>query len=368
MTFIRNTPFHLRSSAFHSSTSQLEGHTTMKALSIDEPGKSRLVELDVPAPADDEVLLRVDRIGFCGSDLSTFRGLNPLVSYPRIPGHEIGATIETKGAGVPDEFHVGQQVLVLPYTACGKCSSCLQGRTNCCKANETLGVQRDGAMSEYFTAPWQKLMSSPKLSVAELALVEPLTVGFHAVARGRVSSDDIVGVFGCGAIGLGVIAGAAARGATVIAIDLDDAKLDLAVKCGASVGINSGREDLHARLMKLTDGHGPHVMVEAVGLPQTFRSAVDEVCFAGRVVYIGWAKAPVEYETKFFILKELDVLGSRNALPADFQAVITMLEGGNFPVDEVVTETVPITAAVDILAKWNESPASFTKIHVDMTK
>ena len=239
-------------------------------------------------------MIRIDRIGFCGSDLSTFRGLNPLVKYPRIPGHEIGATIETKGNDVPAEFQIGQHVLVLPYTACGSCSACLQGRTNCCKSNETLGIQRNGAMSEYFTAPWHKLMTSPKLSVAELALVEPLTVGFHAVARGRVTSDDVVGVFGCGAIGLGVIAGAAARGAKVIAIDLDDTKIELALKCGASVGINSGREDLHARLLELTNGHGPHVIVEAVGLPQTFRSAVEEVCFAGRVVYIGYAKAPCE--------------------------------------------------------------------------
>jgi 2-desacetyl-2-hydroxyethyl bacteriochlorophyllide A dehydrogenase len=339
----------------------------MKALSIDEPGKSSLIELEKPTPAADEVLIRIDRIGFCGSDLSTFRGLNPLVKYPRIPGHEIGATIEAMGSDVPDEYQVGQHVLVLPYTACGKCSSCLQGRTNCCKSNETLGIQRDGAMSEYFTAPWQKLMTSPKLSVAELALVEPLTVGFHAVARGRVTSDDVVGVFGCGAIGLGVIAGAAARGAKVIAIDLDDAKIELAIQCGATVGINSGREDLHERFQELTDGHGPQVIVEAVGLPQTFRSAVEEVCFAGRVVYIGYAKAPVEYETKYFVMKELDILGSRNAMPEDFQAVIDMLEDGKFPVDEVITETVPISSAVEILSKWNDDPGKFTKIHLDMS-
>ncbi|MEM8946503.1 MAG: zinc-binding alcohol dehydrogenase family protein [Planctomycetota bacterium] len=339
----------------------------MKAFSIDAPGKSSVIDVDRPNPSADEVLLQVHRIGYCGTDLNTFRGLNPLVSYPRIPGHEIGASLVEVGAEVPDEISVGQNVLVLPYNACGKCSACLQGRTNCCRDNRTLGVQQDGAMSEYFATSWKKLRTSPTLSLSELALVEPLTVGFHAVARGRVAAADSVAVFGCGAIGLGAIAGAAARGASVIAIDLDDAKLELAKKCGATYGINSGTEDLHARLHALTESLGPHVIIEAVGLPQTFRSAVEEVCFAGRVVYIGYAKAPVEYETKFFILKELDILGSRNALPEDFDAVIKMLENGTFPVDELITTTVPLANASELLQAWSDNPAQYTKIHVDMT-
>ena len=244
----------------------------MKALLIDKPGSTRLIEKDLPTPGPKEVLLRTRVVGFCGSDLTTFRGLNPLVSYPRIPGHEIGATIEVVGSEVPATWQIGQDVLVLPYTACGACAACRQGRANCCQHNETLGVQRDGAMVEYFVAPHDKLLKSSKLSLRELALVEPLTVGFHSVARGRVGPDDTVAVFGCGAIGLGVIAGAAFRGARVIAIDVDDNKLELAQRCGATIGINSVKGSLHAQLQELTDGHGPEVIVEAVGLPQTFRS------------------------------------------------------------------------------------------------
>ncbi|KAA1261125.1 putative zinc-type alcohol dehydrogenase-like protein YjmD [Rubripirellula obstinata] len=339
----------------------------MKALQIDDPGSTSVVELDRPTPAPDEVLLKVQRVGLCGSDLSTFRGLNPLVSYPRIPGHEIGATIESIGSDVPDELRIGQNVLVLPYTACGTCAACRVGRTNCCQHNETLGVQRNGALSEFFTAPWQKLIASSTLSITELALVEPITVGFHAVARGRVLRDETVAVFGCGAIGLGVIAGAAARGAMVIAIDVDDSKLELGKKCGATIGINSQSESLHDRLRQLTDDRGPDVIVEAVGLPQTFRSAVDEVCFAGRVVYIGYAKAPVDYETKLFVMKEIDILGSRNALPEDFAAVIQLLESGKFPVDDVITATVPLASAPEILKRWSDKPGEFTKIHVDLS-
>lgn len=336
----------------------------MKALVISEPGQTELVQRDVPKPGTGEVLLRVNQIGFCGTDLSTFRGVNPLVSYPRIPGHEIAATIEKLGSGVPEEWTIGREVLVVPYTSCGECSACRQQRFNSCRHNQTLGVQRDGAMAEYFTAPWEKLLASDKLTLEELALVEPLTVGFHAVDRARVTESDTVAVFGCGAIGLGVLAGAAFRGARVVAIDIDDQKLALGKKCGATDTINSMTENLHEQLQEITDGHGPHVIIEAVGLPATFKAAVEEVCFAGRVVYIGYAKAPVEYETKLFVMKELDIMGSRNALPADFAEVIKMLEKKEFPLDEVITTTVPLADSGKLLAQWNETPGDFTKIHV----
>jgi L-galactonate 5-dehydrogenase len=171
-------------------------------------------------------------------------------------------------------------------------------------------------------------------------------------------------VLGCGAIGLGAIAGAAARGARVIAVDIDEAKLGLARKSGAVAEIHSGREDLHARLIELTNGDGPNVVIEAIGLPQTFQAAVSEVCFAGRVVYIGYAKAPVEYETKYFVMKELDILGSRNALRQDFLDVIRLLECGLFPVRDVISHTTDVAGAGDALRAWSERPQDFTKIQV----
>ncbi|NQY32664.1 MAG: zinc-binding dehydrogenase, partial [Coraliomargarita sp.] len=224
----------------------------------------------------------------------------------------------------------------------------------------------DGALTEYINMPHGKLFTSEKLSLAEMALVEPLTVGFHAVARGEVSDVDTVVVFGCGAIGLGVIAGAAARKAHVVAVDIDDEKLALAKQCGATDTINSIQEDLHERLQEMTDGHGPSVMIEAVGLPQTFKACVEEVCFAGRVVYIGYAKAEVAYETKYFVMKELDIRGSRNALPEDFEAVIAHLESGVFPTEAVITKTVPLDEAPAALAAWSENPGEITKIHVKL--
>ncbi len=339
----------------------------MKTLLIDAPGQFSYGEKAAPVPARGEVLLRIRRLGFCGSDLATFRGGNPLVTYPRIPGHEIAAVIEAVTPDVPAEFSVGQAVTVMPYTTCGKCSSCRQKRFNACRHNQTLGVQQDGAFTDLIVAKWEKLVPSAGLGLRELALVEPLAVGFHAVSRGRVAASDTVLVFGCGMIGLGAISAAGLhRGANVIAVDIEDSKLAVAKKAGASHVINSRTENLHERLLALTDGHGPDVAIEAVGNPATFVAAVDEVCFAGRVVYIGYAKAPVSYETKYFVMKELDILGSRNSTPEDFRDVVAMLTSGRYPIEDTVTRTVPFSEAGQALADWSANPGAITKIHVEV--
>lgn len=334
----------------------------MNCLRITSPGLFAFGEIPSPSPAPGEVLLRIRRVGYCGSDLSTFRGANPLVSYPRIPGHEIAAEIVSVSPGVPDHLKPGHTVTVIPYTACGKCTACRAGRL--CRHNQTLGVQRDGACSDFIAVPWETILVAPGLSLESLALVEPLSVGFHAVERGRVSSADTVAVLGAGMIGLGAIAGAAQSGARVIAVDVDDAKLALARRAGAVETINSRNESLHDRLQALTGGDGPGVIIEAVGSPETFIAAVNEVCFAGRVVYIGYAKAPVTYETKYFVMKELDILGSRGALRSNFEAVIKLLQSGRYPVAETITHTILLSEAGNALREWNENPAAVTKIQI----
>lgn len=337
----------------------------MKAFYITNPGESRMGEIAEPALGPDEVMLRPRLIGMCGTDLNTFRGKNPLVSYPRIPGHEIAATIVSVGSGVPAEFRKGLNVTVSPYTACGKCASCLRGRTNACQFNQTLGVQRDGGMTEFFAVPWKKLFVAEGLSLRELVLVEPLSVGFHAADRGRVASTDTVAVIGCGVVGLGAISAAAFRGARTIAIDVDDAKLETAKLCGAAHVIHSKRESVHEALLALTGGLGPDVFIEAVGLAETFRMAVDEVAYTGRVVYVGYAKEPVTYETRFFLLKELDILGSRNAL-GEFGTVIKMMQQGKFPVEQIISKTTTLEQTGEALTAWAANPSAFTKILVEM--
>lgn len=328
---------------------------------LDRPGKAVVRTVSDPsAPGPADVLLKVRMVGLCGSDLRSYQGKNPLVTFPRIPGHEIAATVVESGHS-RSGLAAGMDVTLSPYSNCGRCAACRSGRLNACEHNQTLGVQRDGALCEYIVVPAAKLYPA-KLSIRELCMVEPLTVGFHAAARGRVSRSDTVAVFGCGGVGLGAIAASAHRGAKTIAVDVDDSKLQIARKAGASDTIHSGRENLHSRLQELTGGFGLDVAIEAIGLPQTYRAAVEETAFAGRVVYIGYAKEPVAYETKLFVQKELDILGSRNALPGDFKQVIQMLGKHRFPIDDAVSVTAPIDEAPAILERWNESPAEFTKI------
>jgi threonine dehydrogenase-like Zn-dependent dehydrogenase len=166
-------------------------------------------------------------------------------------------------------------------------------------------------------------------------------------------------------VGLGAVAAAARAGASVIAIDLDDRKLELAKQAGAHYRVHSGKESLHDRLLELTGGHGPDVVIEAVGTPGTFRTAVEEVAATGRVVYIGWAKEPVTYETKLFILKELDIMGSRNSL-TEFPDVIDMLQRRQFPVESTISRTVGLQEAGDALQAWSEAPQAYSKILVEM--
>jgi threonine dehydrogenase-like Zn-dependent dehydrogenase len=218
---------------------------------------------------------------------------------------------------------------------------------------------------DHLSMPLVKLYAAP-LPIEELCLVEPLTVGCHAVARGRVSAADTVAIYGCGGVGLGAVSAASFRGANVIAIDIDDKKLAIAQKAGARLAIHSGREDVHARLQDITTGHGPDVIIEAIGRPDTFRAAVEEVAFTGRVVYIGYAKDHVSYETRLFVQKELDILGSRNALPQDFHEVIRMFEQKRFPTAEAISATVPIEEAPAVLRAWSQNPAAFTKIMITL--
>jgi 2-desacetyl-2-hydroxyethyl bacteriochlorophyllide A dehydrogenase len=326
------------------------------------PGQAEIQTVPEPVAVSGNVLLRVQMVGLCGSDLNSFRGRNPLVSFPRIPGHEVSATIlETPGCD--PKLAAGVNVTLSPYTNCGKCAACLRGRPNSCQFNETLGVQRDGALTEFIVVPENRLYPA-KLSLKELCLVEPLTVGAHAVARGRVTSQDTVAILGCGGVGLGAVAASHFRGARTIAVDMEDEKLELARAAGAALTIHAGCENLKQRLAEITDGRGPDVVIEAIGTTETFRTAVEVVAFTGRVVYIGYVTEPVPYETRLFVQKELDILGSRNALPEDFREVIRLLEEGRFPVDQAVSSIVNLDEVPQALSAWSENPSRVKKIVV----
>ena len=325
----------------------------------------KVIDMAEPQMGDDEVLLKMKYVGFCGSDLNTYRGGNPMVKMPVVPGHEVGAEIVKVGKNVPEGLKPGMTVTVNPYTNCGKCASCRNGRVNACEHNETLGVQRWGAMCEYLALPWTKVIPAGNLSARTCALIEPMSVGFHAVSRAQVTDIDVVMVIGCGMVGMGAVVRSALRGATVIAADIDDEKLALAKEMGATYTINTKTEDAHARLQEITGGFGPDVIIEAVGSVPTYQMAVNEVAFTGRVVCIGYAKSEVAFQTKYFVQKELDIRGSRNALPNDFRAVIHYLERGTCPVDRLISNEVKPEQAEQAMQQWAEAPGKVFRILVE---
>jgi len=336
----------------------------MKTIHISGVRQMVVTDEAKPVAGTGEVLLKLQYVGFCGSDLNTWLGRNTMAKANVIPGHEIGATIEALGNGCPATLAVGQTVTVNPYTNCGTCPSCRNLRANACQHNETLGVQRDGAMREYIALPWQKVIPVDGLTPHDAALIEPMSVGFHAVARAQVTDNDVVLVFGCGMVGLGAVVRAARRGATVVAVDLSPEKLALAAALGARYGIDSARENVVDRIREITDGAGADVVIEAVGSPATYVSAIDAVSFTGRVVCIGYAKSEIAFQTKYFVQKELDIRGSRNATPDDFRAVIRYLRSARAPLDRLVSGVVTPDEAPAAMEKWAEAPAQVFRILV----
>lgn len=337
----------------------------MKAVRIAAPLEIGVAEIERPALGAGEVLVKIRYVGFCGSDLNTYLGRNPMVKMPVVPGHEVGAVIEKVGEGVPATLREGMTVTLNPYTNCSSCASCRNGRYNACEHNETLGVQRQGVMCEYAVLPWTKIIPAEDIDVRTCALIEPMSVEFHAVARAGVTNSTFVMVIGCGMVGLGAVVRASLRGATVIAADIDDEKLELARHAGVTYTVNTMTEDVHARIQEITDGLGADVVIEAVGSPATYVMAVNEVGFTGCVTCIGYAKSEVSFQTKLFVQKELDIRGSRNATPSDFRAVINCIKTGRYPVDKFISRVVKTEDTAVAMKEWSENPGKVFRILVE---
>ncbi len=333
----------------------------MKTVIMQKPGQVELVQTPIPRPGPGEVLLEVLFAGICGTDLGSYRGSNPLVSYPRIPGHEISARVLETGSAVPGRVRPGDLVTISPYCHCGACAACIRGRVNSCRRNQTLGVQRDGVMVEWFAIPWEKTYPSTSLSPELLALTEPLCIGSHAAARGRICSGDTVLVLGCGTIGMGALIASVQLGARVIAVDYSSFKLDLARLFGAAETLLPDSPDYFQRLDALTQGEGPGVVIEAVGSAGTYRSAIELVSFAGRVVCIGYAREDIPLQTALIVKKELDVMGSRNALE-EFGPVISMLESGKYPFKKLISAVYPLEKAPQAFGDWDGNQGGMMKV------
>lgn len=337
----------------------------MKAFAIKEKGVVSAIEVEAPKITSTEVLIEVHYIGLCGSDLNSYRGLMPLVTLPRIPGHEISGKVVDKGTDVPESIKIGQNVTVSPYTNCNTCPACMAGRPNTCEFNQTLGVQREGALTEFIAVPFEKVFVSNTLSLQELALIEPMSVGYHGANRGNVCETDTVLLLGCGTIGMGALVAAVRKGATVIALDIDDSKLEQAKKFGAHFAINSLKTDALAEIRRITSNEGVNVAIEAAGTQITYKLALDAVCFAGRIVFIGYPKSEVSIEAPLLVRKEVNIYGSRNALRV-FPSVISMFEKKVMPFTSLITKVFPFAQTPDAFKFWDENTGKVSKILIDV--
>jgi len=318
--------------------------STMKTILIPQPGQVQVTETERPVPQAGEALIRLLYGGICGSDLGTYRGTFLYTGYPRVPGHEFSAEVVEVG---PNDQGIkpGMIVTANPYYNCGKCYSCRRGFVNCCTSNQTLGAQRDGAFSEYFAVPVERIYDGRGLDARSLALVEPFCISYHAVKRANIKPGERVLVVGAGPIGQLAMLGALKHGAEVTMSDVSRMRLDMALAMGAKNTIQIQAEDFATRVQELTNGDGFDVCIECVGFPETFQNCIDAAAFRGRVVLVGIGKKNLDFQFSRIQTKELDIFGSRNALREDFIELIDYLKSGAVDVKKMITDEYSLDEA-----------------------
>ena len=314
----------------------------MKAVVLQSPGSLRLADVAPPGElGSNQALVRVHRVGICGSDLHAFEGTQNYVTYPRIIGHELGVEIVEMGsAGAESDLTVGDLCAVQPYLSCGRCIACRRGKPNCCVNLDVLGVHRDGGMQEVMIVPLEKLHASEVLSAESLALVEMLSVGAHAVERAELEPSDTVLIVGAGPIGLSVAEFASLSDATVIIAEVDESRLEFCQEHAAARLCLDAAEDLLPQLREAFSGDLPTAVFDATGSARSMRAAFRYVAPGGRLILVGHVPGEIAFRDPDFHSRELTLLASRNATRSDFGSVIDVLESGRIDVGSWVTHVV----------------------------
>ena len=336
----------------------------MKAITIVKPGQVEIREIEKPVIGKDEALLKPLYGGICGSDLSSYRGTNAYMAYPRIPGHEFSCEIVEIGEN-DRGFKVGDIVTANPYFNCGKCYSCQRGLVNACMSNQTMGVQREGGFSEYMAMPISRLIDGKGLDAKTLALIEPFCIGYHGIQRAGVKDGDKVLVVGAGTIGVLAAIAAKSRGAKVWICDVAPKKLEYALRFGLDgTVLNDGPDALTKAVNDITDGNGFDVTVECVGLPSTLQNCLDAACFGGRVAVIGVGKHNIDLDFTIIQKKELNIFGSRNALTRDFEELIDTVKSQGLKLDDVVTNVYDFDDAARAFEDFHQNAGSMLKVMI----
>lgn len=338
----------------------------MKAIKFEKPWDVACVEMEQPVPGKGEALIKVKAAGICGSDIGAYRGTNPLVSYPRVIGHEIVGEIISISDDNPRQLKPGDHVIVDPYLYCGDCYPCSIGRTNCCTDLKVLGVHVEGGMAEYYVHPHNMLLKLPEDMPWELApIAEPLTIALHGIHRGRLKAGEFVAIIGAGPIGILAAMAALAYGAKPIMIDLVKERLQEAKKLGVRYTIDSRAENAVEKVMEYTGGKMAQLVMECSGSNAAIRSTLDLVCNAGRITLTGWPKTETPLPTDVIIKKEVDICGARTSVN-EFEEAVRLIDSGKVDAAKILTKTVGLNEAADIIRDIEKNPGAYMKVNVIM--
>jgi 2-desacetyl-2-hydroxyethyl bacteriochlorophyllide A dehydrogenase len=338
----------------------------MQTLILEEPGRFTLTETETPVRAsDDEAIVRVRRVGICGTDLHAYQGRQPFFTYPRILGHELGVEIVDIGANAAG-LQVGDRCAVEPYLNCGHCIACRRGKTNCCVQLQVLGVHTDGGMREWIRVPLGKLHPSKTLSLDQLALVETLGIGAHAVERAQIESGEWALVLGAGPIGLTVIQFARAAGAQVVVTDINAGRLEF---CRRHLNVEFTlpfASDLTDNLKALTSGDLPTAVFDATGSAESMTGAFRYVAHGGRLVFVGLVLGEVSFYDPDLHRKEMTLLATRNSTGADFRRILGLLESGKVDTSPWITHRAACGELSEEFPRWLEPETGVIKAVLEL--
>jgi len=311
----------------------------MKTLVCTEPGHFEYESAEKPKLTKGNAIIKIKRIGICGTDLHAFEGTQPYFNYPRILGHELaGELVEADDA---PGFKIGEAVTFIPYFNCGKCIACRKGKPNCCSNIKVCGVHQDGGMAEYLSVPTTSLVHGEGLSFEQLALLEPLAIGAHGVRRSAIKTGEYVLIVGAGPIGLGTMEFARVAGANAIALDTNDKRLQFCKdELHVSHTINARSPDVTQQLMNITNGDMPTVVIDATGNLNAINNAFKYLAHGGRYILIGLQKGDICFSHPEFHKREATLMSSRNATREDFNHVIEAIKNKQINPAKFITQHV----------------------------
>ena len=342
----------------------------MKAIQLEAPKAFRAIEISEPRePAEGEALVRIHRIGICGTDISGYLGKMPFFSYPRVPGHELGVEVLELGTGVTN-VKVGDLCSVEPYMNCQQCSACKRGHTNCCENLKVLGVMMDGGMTERLLLPARKLHPANRLTPEQCALVETLAIGCHAVNRASPKPNDGVLIIGAGPIGLSVSEFTRLSGARTVIMDLSETRLQFVREKMMNIEtvLSKGDGTEVESLRKMLGGEPPGIVIDATGSNISMSHALSYCAFAGRLVYVGITQAEISFaHAPIMHRRELTILASRNALPADFARIISLIEQGKIDTRPWITHHARFDEVIQTFPAWTQPETGVIKAMVSVS-